>query len=363
MVGVRGGAQGGSGPPPRHPGSGRLRPPTTTPARVSAASARTQYLSFHQAGPWHELGPRWRLGLGTKSTKPGFFLPSAHPQEHREGGRCQPHGVRRGWAVGAWAAPHWRSPGIPAKLYKTERGFWCFFFFFNLKVFIFNWRTVAVLVSATHQHDSAVGTHVPSPSRSQAVRARDSSSLCHRANSRWLSNFTYGNVHIQRFSLGGPHRLLPRCAHKSVLQRTEHTAERTPNWGWAHGGSPSTRAWTLAVGHWGELTLQTPSVWEGTDPSGMAEAKRWRWGMTDDLQPEFPREACRVWRTHRKHCQSLTDRAVARERCMCPSHFGLFMTPRSPQHLRMWRGVKCRAEWKEVVVLQQRGLPGGPGLA
>ena len=106
-----------------------------------------------------------------------------------------------------------------------------FFFFFNLNVFIFNWRTVAVLVSATHQHDSAVGTHVPSPSRSQAVRARDSSSLCHRANSCWLSNFTYGNVHIQRFSLGGPHRLLPRCAHKSVLQRTGHTAERTPNWG------------------------------------------------------------------------------------------------------------------------------------
>ena len=83
-MGVRGGS------------SGRLRPPTTTPARVSAAPARTQYLSFHQAGPWHELGPRWHLGLGTKSTKPGFFLTSTHPQEHREGGRCQPHGVHWG---------------------------------------------------------------------------------------------------------------------------------------------------------------------------------------------------------------------------------------------------------------------------
>ena len=36
---------------------------------------------------------------------------------------------------------------------------------------------------------------------------------------------------FQCYCLSWSHPLLPRCAHKFVLQKTEHTAERTPNLG------------------------------------------------------------------------------------------------------------------------------------
>ena len=64
-----------------------------------------------------------------------------------------------------------------------------------------------VLVSAIHQRESARGIHMsplswtslPPPTHPTprgCLRAPDLSSLCHTANSHWLSNFTHGIVYV-----------------------------------------------------------------------------------------------------------------------------------------------------------------------
>ena len=63
-----------------------------------------------------------------------------------------------------------------------------------------------VLVSAIHQHESAIdicplplkppSDLPPHPTPLGCQRAPSLSSLCHTENSHWLSNFTYGGVYV-----------------------------------------------------------------------------------------------------------------------------------------------------------------------
>ena len=89
--------------------------------------------------------------------------------------------------------------------------------------FIFNWRIIAlqiVLVSAIHQHDSAIGIHMfplswpflPPPVPSQPSRLSQStglSSLGHTANSHWLSVVRMAMYMFPCSSLHSSHPLLP----------------------------------------------------------------------------------------------------------------------------------------------------------
>ena len=99
-----------------------------------------------------------------------------------------------------WICTHW-------KLGWAERPKWAlFFFFFKKIVFLKSYlflieRTLLaniVLVFAVHQHESAIGTHMSSPSwnslpqptpphPSRLSQSSSLSSLSHRANSHWLS--------------------------------------------------------------------------------------------------------------------------------------------------------------------------------
>ena len=78
-----------------------------------------------------------------------------------------------------------------------------------------------VLVSAIHQHDSAVGIHMSPPKQTSLPphstplhchRALDLSSLHHTANSHWLSI-----LHLVSIYFNATLPICPHCVHKSVF--------------------------------------------------------------------------------------------------------------------------------------------------
>ena len=85
-----------------------------------------------------------------------------------------------------------------------------------------------VLVSVTHQHQSAIDIHVsspfwtalPSPNLYHPSRLSETtglSSLFHTANSHFLSILTYGNVYVSMLLFQFVPLSFPHCVHKSVI--------------------------------------------------------------------------------------------------------------------------------------------------
>ena len=108
-------------------------------------------------------------------------------------------------SMGVSGQEYWSGVPLPSPSIRLVRVFLCvcvcvcivlLLIFKNL--FIFNWRIIAyniVLVSAIHQHESAIGTHMPPcsfppPVPPHPLRLSQSpglSSLSHTPNSHWLS--------------------------------------------------------------------------------------------------------------------------------------------------------------------------------
>ena len=255
------GAQGGSGPPPPPQLESQLLLPELS---TSLSIRQDRGMNWAPSGTW---------GWGRRAQSLASSCPAHTLRSTAKVGAASLMGCTGGeqWGPGQ---PH-TDGALASRQSYTRQSVVCLFVCFHLNVFIFNWRTVALLVSATHQHDSAVGTHMSPPHPTPSLSEHGIRAPC--AIEQIPSGCLILRMVMYMFSASlsvGPTLSVP-AVPTSLFSRRQSTLLSGPlTWGERMEGvlAPEPGLWLRATG------LNSPfrphpcernrSVWDGLKQSG-----------------------------------------------------------------------------------------------